>query len=79
VDVVLQLRCLRELVLEGAREGLDKADREYHLSKGAPNTAMRVLKLGHVFQYDCISALMQVSGSFDLYLSCLLGANRLTS
>lgn len=60
VDMVLQLRFLRELVLEGAREGLDKTFRAYDLSKSAPNTAMRILKLGRIFQYDCIGALMQV-------------------
>jgi hypothetical protein len=61
VDMVLQLRSLRDLRLGGDHGLANKVARSYDLSKGAVNTAMRTLVLGRIFHYDCIGAVMQVS------------------
>jgi hypothetical protein len=61
VDMVLHLRCLRELTIKSYNVQRSEGTRTYDLSKGAVSTSMRILTLGRVFHDDCIGALMQVT------------------
>jgi hypothetical protein len=83
LDMVLNLRHLRELRLEQDPSWWSENDRYLHLSEhtrayditnAPPNTSVRTVVLGQILHFDFIGHLMQVCGYFTA--SCMLRYGR---